>query len=405
MSSAWPRSQRRVLARSWRAFSSAALRSAESADWPGWLEEAIGGLAAGWLPGSVSDTVSLPQAVRAASMAMATVEPAMRVLVEMFMMVPSDGFRTRALGGDRGGRIGDGSDTPEIPVAAMVRRCHCVKRLDLVIDVSPAVLGGLLVVVIIEERCPGQEEARMQQTPELADLVHAAQEGDQAAWNALVDRFLPLVTAVVRRFRLSSADADDVNQTVWLRLVEHLDEIREPRAVPGWLVTTTRNEALRVIKRRARDVTLDPHGRTLGLLHEVNDMDEGMMRAERSQALRDALLELSPARRELLTLLLADPPMSYDEISSRLGIPIGSIGPTRARALEQLRNTDAMRALMASATPASEARGDGRDDVLDRRRRSRWMSWPERRRRSGRYQTIGAGRPTPHSRGGRSRRT
>ena len=195
----------------------------------------------------------------------------------------------------------------------------------------------------------------MQQTPELADLVHAAQEGDQSAWNALVDRFLPLVTAVVRRFRLSSADADDVNQTVWLRLVEHLDEIREPRAVPGWLVTTTRNEALRVIKRRARDVTLDPHGRTLGLLHEVNDMDEGMMRAERSQALRDALLELSPARRELLTLLLADPPMSYDEISSRLGIPIGSIGPTRARALEQLRNTDAMRALMASATPASEA--------------------------------------------------
>ena len=181
------------------------------------------------------------------------------------------------------------------------------------------------------------------------------QEGDQSAWNALVDRFLPLVTAVVRRFRLSSADADDVNQTVWLRLVEHLDEIREPRAVPGWLVTTTRNEALRVIKRRARDVTLDPHGRTLGLLHEVNDMDEGMMRTERSQALRDALLKLSPARRELLTLLLADPPLSYDEISSRLGIPIGSIGPTRARALEQLRNTDAMRALMASATQASEA--------------------------------------------------
>jgi len=107
--------------------------------------------------------------------------------------------------------------------------------------------------------------------------------------------------------------------------------------------------------RQDFDVPLDPHGRTLGLLYEVNDMDEGMMRDERSQALRDALLELSPARRELLTLLLADPPLSYDEISNRLGIPIGSIGPTRARALEQLRNTDAMRALLASATPASEA--------------------------------------------------
>ena len=143
----------------------------------------------------------------------------------------------------------------------------------------------------------------MQQTRDLGDLVHDAQGGDQAAWNALVDRFLPLVTAVVRRFRLSPADADDVNQTVWLRLVEHLDEIREPRAVPGWLVTTTRNEALRVIRRRGREVPLDPHGNAMGLLYEVNDMDEGMMRDERSQALRDALLELSPGRRELL-----DPP-------------------------------------------------------------------------------------------------
>jgi len=195
----------------------------------------------------------------------------------------------------------------------------------------------------------------MQQTRDLGDLVHDAQEGDQAALNALVDRFLPLVTAIVKRFRLSSADADDVNQTVWLRLVEHLGEIREPRAVPGWLVTTTRNEALRGIKRRGREVVLDPHSNAMGLLHEVNDMDEGMMREELSQALRDALLELSPGRRELLTLLLADPPLSYDEISNRLGIPIGSIGPTRARALEQLRNTDAMRALMAPATPASEA--------------------------------------------------
>jgi RNA polymerase sigma factor (sigma-70 family) len=276
-------------------------------------------------------------------------------MVLFMAMVPFDGFRASFLGGDRDGRSKGGPDTPRIVVAAMLRRCHCVKRLDLVIDVSPAVLGGLLVVVIIEERCPGQEEARMQQTRDVADLVHAAQQGDQSAWNDLVDRFLPLVTAVVRRYRLSEADADDVNQTVWLRLVEHLDEIREPRALPGWLVTTTRNEALRVIRRRGRDVPLDPHGHTLGLLYEVNDMDEGMIRDEVAQALRDALLELSPARRELLTLLLADPPLSYDEISNRLGIPIGSIGPTRARALEQLRNTKAMRALMASANPASEA--------------------------------------------------
>jgi RNA polymerase sigma factor (sigma-70 family) len=82
-------------------------------------------------------------------------------------------------------------------------------------------------------------------------------------------------------------------------------------------------------------------------------MDEHLLHEERAQALRDAMAELSPARRELLIMLLADPPLSYEEISSKLNIPIGSIGPTRARALEQLRNTQAMRAL-ATTVDASE---------------------------------------------------
>ena len=73
-------------------------------------------------------------------------------------------------------------------------------------------------------------------------LVHAAREGRQDAWDAIVDRFLPLVGAIIRRHRLSEADGDDVSQTVWLRLVEHLDALREPEALPGWIRTTTRNE-------------------------------------------------------------------------------------------------------------------------------------------------------------------
>jgi RNA polymerase sigma factor (sigma-70 family) len=214
-------------------------------------------------------------------------------------------------------------------------------------------LGGLLVVVIIEDRCTGQEEARMQQTPTVDDLVTAARAGSQDAWNALVDRYLPLVTGVIRRYRLSPADADDVNQTVWLRLVEHLVDIREAKALPGWLVTTARNESLRIIRMRGRDTPVDPHGATMDHLGEAPDMDEKLVREERAQALREAMLELSPARRELLTLLLADPPLSYEEIGARLGMPIGSIGPTRARALEQLRNTQAMRAL-ATTVAASE---------------------------------------------------
>ena len=120
----------------------------------------------------------------------------------------------------------------------------------------------------------------------LDDLVTRARAGDQASWNALVDRFLPLVNGVIRRFRLSSADADDVNQTVWLRLVEHLGDLREPRALPGWLVTTTRNEALRVIRLRGRAIPVDPQGVTLERLAEQPEADEELIRDERTRALR-----------------------------------------------------------------------------------------------------------------------
>ena len=81
---------------------------------------------------------------------------------------------------------------------------------------------------------------------DVVDLVSAAKAGDQGSWNALVDRYLPLVTAVIARYRLPQSDANDVNQTVWLRLVEHLEDLREPRALPGWLATIARNESLRV---------------------------------------------------------------------------------------------------------------------------------------------------------------
>ena len=192
----------------------------------------------------------------------------------------------------------------------------------------------------------------MHEPLELDDLVARAREGDQASWNALVDRFLPLVNSVITKFRLSAADGDDVNQTVWLRLVEHLGDLREPRALPGWLMTTARNEALRVIRLRGRATPVDPQGYILDLAGEQPEVDEDLIRDERAQAFRAALLELPAGRRELLELLLADPPISYDEISAKLGIPKGSIGPTRARALEQLRNTRAMRALVTVSAVA-----------------------------------------------------
>lgn len=188
----------------------------------------------------------------------------------------------------------------------------------------------------------------MDTTYPLTELVRAAREGDQSAWDAIVERFLPLVDAIVRRHRLSEADGDDVSQTVWLRLVEHLGDLREPAALPGWIRTTARNECLRAIAAHGRVRPVDPQDSAgLGGLDavEVDVSDERLLVAERRQLLREALAELPAGRRELLLLLLADPPVGYEAISERLGIPIGSIGPTRARALEQLRRTRALQGL------------------------------------------------------------
>ena len=193
----------------------------------------------------------------------------------------------------------------------------------------------------------------------VAELVNAAQAGDAEAWNDLVRQFLPLVRGVINRVRLSPADAADVNQTVWLRLVEHLDDLREPRALPGWLATTARREALRIIEMKKRTTPVDPQDSGIERIEAPGEIDDLVLKAERAQAVRDGLAELPAQRRRLLELLVAEPPLSYEEISQTLGIPIGSIGPTRARALAQLRNTKAMRAWSGDTDAAAAAGGDG----------------------------------------------
>jgi RNA polymerase sigma factor (sigma-70 family) len=184
----------------------------------------------------------------------------------------------------------------------------------------------------------------------LEETVAAARAGDRAAWDSLVERYMPLVLGVAGRFRLGSNDVADVSQALWLRLVEHLDDIREPCALPGWIVTTTKNEALRLLKARQHTVTVDPQtGFALDDPANDGEVEEDLLRLERHQALRDGLRELRPQHRALLQLLLTDPPLSYDDISRRLGIPKGSIGPTRARCLEALRNTSALRSFLGTS--------------------------------------------------------
>jgi RNA polymerase sigma factor (sigma-70 family) len=173
---------------------------------------------------------------------------------------------------------------------------------------------------------------------DVTTLVHAAKRGDQEAWEQLLRRYKSLVCSVARSYRLPANDAEDVSQLVWLRLVEHLGNIREPRALPGWIVTTARRECLALLSTNRRTISLDGCPEGYGTLcAQAPDLDENLWRIERRQALQQGLGELPEHQRQLLLLLTTDPAPSYTELSRRLGIPRGSIGPTRARALRRLR--------------------------------------------------------------------
>jgi len=182
----------------------------------------------------------------------------------------------------------------------------------------------------------------MKDDPSIVELVTSAARGDQDAWTELVDRFSPLLVGVIRQYRLSPSQVDDVAQTVWLRLVEHLGDLRQPAALPGWIVTTARRESLRTAASERRLSPFSPLGLEQ-VTADVTEPDVDLLRAERHEALLTALAELPPRQRNLLILLANDPPLSYAEISERSGIPVGSIGPTRSRALERLRRTEPIR--------------------------------------------------------------
>ena len=183
----------------------------------------------------------------------------------------------------------------------------------------------------------------------LVTLVMRARNGDERAWAALVERYAPLIWSICRRYRLERADAEDVCQAVWFTLVGRLDHLRDPAALPGWLATTTRRECGRVLhaagRRRAGEQVL-----IAANLPDTGTapVDQELLAAEQQAALRDAFARLPPGCRQLLTLLMADPPVPYAEISARLGIPAGSIGPNRKRCLDRLSRDPAIAALINS---------------------------------------------------------
>lgn len=195
------------------------------------------------------------------------------------------------------------------------------------------------------EEVAAQQE---RQTPDpLVNLIGAAVVGDQRAWRTLHQRYAPLIRSVAARYRLGGVDADDLSQLVWLKLVEHLKHLREPRALPGWIQTTARNEALKILAMKQRTQPADPATDFRFDAMEHVDLDEDLERRERQSAVRAGLASLRPQHRELLLLLASDVEFSYEEIGQRLGIPTGSIGPTRARCLAKLRATKDVRSLLA----------------------------------------------------------
>jgi RNA polymerase sigma factor (sigma-70 family) len=170
---------------------------------------------------------------------------------------------------------------------------------------------------------------------QVALLVQAATGGQPAAWERLIDEFGALVWAVTRSHRLSDADAADVAQTTWLRLLEHLDAINDRTRVGAWLATTARRECLRVLRDSRREVF---YGDTIPeQAPGAPELDTELLAEERDEAIWRAFGRLRASDQALLRMLMADPRPAYEEISAALGLPVGSIGPTRGRALERLR--------------------------------------------------------------------
>jgi RNA polymerase sigma factor (sigma-70 family) len=175
------------------------------------------------------------------------------------------------------------------------------------------------------------------------DELAGALAGQPGAWDRLVRRFERLLRNVGRQYRLAPADLDDAMQSTWLRLFRRMHTIRDPEALPGWLATTMRHECLRTLQRPVREVPVGDG--PIAEPEPAPDALRGMLVAERRDAVRQALVALPERHRDLMVLLTDS--LSYAEVSNRLGIPLGSIGPIRSRSLARLQRDVRLRRLCA----------------------------------------------------------
>jgi len=173
---------------------------------------------------------------------------------------------------------------------------------------------------------------------ETTALFDAARQGDQTAWDALVAQFSGLLWSIARGYRLDVADAHDVVQMTWLRLVESLDRISDPERLGAWLATTARRECLQLLRKAGRERPSALENALDDVAGSTEPVDAGMLLDERDRAVWRALVSISERCQRLLRVLVASPPPAYKEVAAALDMPIGTIGPARQRCLDQLRH-------------------------------------------------------------------
>jgi RNA polymerase sigma factor (sigma-70 family) len=196
-------------------------------------------------------------------------------------------------------------------------------------------------VRVAGDRRQGRDRSPREQ---VARMTRAAAEGDTVAWDWLVGRFHARLVSAARGQGLAHHDAEDAAQATWIRLTGHIGRLRDPGSLTAWLITTAQREGLRIGRRRRRERPVDE----LPIVTSVEaDHDRELLAGLRSAALLRALGELPERQRDLMLALASEPAPSYEEISARLGLPIGSIGPTRARCLARLRREPELLELLA----------------------------------------------------------
>jgi len=181
----------------------------------------------------------------------------------------------------------------------------------------------------------------------LATLVSAARSGDSLAWTQLVDRYDRMLRSVARSYRLSPQDVDDAVQATWVKLYEHIDRLRDTEAIAGWLATTVRREALRLLQRHVREHLTDDPERSA--TRHTDGPEAQLLDQERRVVLTRALSTLPDRQRKLMTLIASESAANYEQIGAALDMPVGSIGPIRARSMARLQRHPELAAFAAAS--------------------------------------------------------